>query len=1071
MKMSKIYRGFPKVASVFLLLLISFAATAQSKVISGTITDVQGSPMPGVNVVIKGTTTGATTNINGVYTLEATDDAVLVVSFIGFKTQEIRVGNLTKIDLKLEEDVATLEEIVVVGYGTQKKSDLTGAVGQVSEDKLKNSVVTNIDQALQGRIAGVQITNNSGAPGGAVSIRIRGNSSITGSNEPLYVIDGIQFQGDGNTVAGFDWAGGANGQNRVNPLSTINPADIVSIEVLKDASASAIYGSRAANGVVIITTRRGKAGQANITYDGYYGLQTLPRKISMMNLRQYAAYQVQINNEVDGLTLNERYLDPSILGEGTDWQDEVFREAPMQSHQLSVSGGNENSTYAISGGFFTQDGIIIGSGFDRYSIRANLDNKVNNWFKIGTSIGFTKTDETITLNDGGDGVISQALVTPPDIPVRDLDGNLAGPTQGTAELGSNPVGLALLRNNILGRQRLMANIYSEIKLPVKGMVLRSEIGIDNNHSINRAFIPTYQWGVLTNSLSRLRQREENSFYWILKNYLTYDFKLEGGHGFIAMLGTEAQKSSWEGSEVTKLNLATNNLPVLSQGDQAGSAINGWKDASSLASYFGRVNYNYNERYLLTFTLRADGSSKFGPNNRWGVFPSASFKWRVMNESFMPQSNMLTDLNVRLGYGEVGNQAIPNYSFGSALNTVNTAFGTGYRSARISNPDLKWEATVQRNIGVDMSLWSGRADLTLDLYQKDTRDMLLQIPIPNYLGGSGGPSSPYVNTGKMENKGIELGLNTRNMDRGSFQWSSDVTFTLNRNKVIDLERNFTRNLYWYSEFQTATNTVEGRPIGSFYGYEVVGYFKDQADILNSPVQVKQDGSETGENPNGVNYMHQRDGIWVGDLKFKDQNGDGVINPADQVFIGNPQPKFTYGINNRFNYKDFELSVFLTGVYGGEILNYSRVRIEGQISPFNNQASTVADRAQVALIDENGSKTDPANVYLANPDAKVPRFSTNDVNRNNRMSDRFIEDGTYLRIQNVTLAYNVPQRWTRKVAMQRARVYMNVQNLYVFTNYTGIDPEIGSFNQGPLLQNVDMGRYPQPRIYTVGGVITF
>lgn len=1069
--MKRIYRGFLRIASVFLLLLLASTAFAQSRVVTGTITDQEGIPMPGVNVVIKGTTLGTTTNVNGQYSLEATEDALLVVSFIGYTTQEIRVGTQDRIDIKLVEDIATLQEVVVVGYGVQKKSDLTGAIGQVSEDKLKQSIVTNIDQALQGRIAGVQITNNSGAPGGAVSIRIRGNSSITGSNEPLYVIDGIQFQGDGNTVAGFDWAGGANGQNRVNPLSTINPNDIVSIEVLKDASASAIYGSRGANGVVLITTRRGKAGQANITYDGYYGVQTLPRKIDMMNLREYAEYQVQVANEVDGINLNERYLDPTILGPGTDWQDAVFDAAPMQSHQLSVSGGNEASTYAISGGYFKQDGIIIGSGFDRYSIRANLDNKVNSWFKLGTSIGFTKTDETITLNDGGDGVISQALVTPPDVPVRDIDGNLAGPTQGTAELGSNPVGLALLRNNVLGRQRLMANVYAEIKLPVDGLVFRTEIGMDNNHSLNRAFIPTYQWGVLTNSLSRLRQREENNFYWILKNYLTYDLKLEGGHSFVAMAGTEAQKSQWEGSEVTKLNLATNSLPVLSQGDQQGSTIGGWKDASSLASYFGRVNYNFNERYLLTFTVRADGSSKFGPNNRWGVFPSASFKWRVMNEAFMPQGDVLTDFNIRLGYGQVGNQAIPNYAFGSALNTVNTAFGTGYRSARISNPDLKWEATVQRNIGLDLSLWNGRADVTLDLYQKDTRDMLLEIPIPNYLGGQGGPSSPYVNTGKMENKGIELGVNTINIDNDGFKWSTDITFTLNRNKVISLERNFTRNLYWYSEFQTATNTVEGLPIGSFYGYETEGLFQNQEDILSHAVQVKEDGSESGERPQGVNYMHQRDGVWVGDVKFKDQNGDGVINTADQVFLGNAQPKFSYGFNNRFNYKDLELSVFLTGVYGGEILNYSRVRIEGQISPFNNQAQTVADRARIELIDPEGSRTDPANVVLANPDAKVPRFATNDVNRNNRMSDRFLEDGTYLRIQNVTLAYNIPNSISRKVAIQRARVYVNVQNLYTFTKYTGYDPEIGAFNQGPLLQNVDMGRYPQPRIFTVGGSLTF
>jgi TonB-linked SusC/RagA family outer membrane protein len=576
MLMKKFYRSLIRSATVLLLLTITLSATAQKQVVTGKITDVEGSPIPGVNVILKGTTTGTATDGNGNFSIEAAEDDILQISFIGFTPQEIRVGSRTRLDVRMEEDVATLQEVVVVGYGEVRKSDLTGAVGSVSEEKLRKSIVTNIDQALQGRIAGVHVTNNSGAPGGAASIRIRGNSSITGSNEPLYVIDGIQIQGDGNTVAGFDWAGGANGQNRVNPLSTINPSDIVSIEVLKDASATAIYGSRAANGVIIVTTKRGKAGHADITYNGYYGIQELPneRKLKMMNLREYADYQNQIAREVDGINVNPRYLDPTILGEGTDWQDEIFESAPMQNHQLSVSGGNEKSQYAISAGYFSQDGIIIGSGFDRYSARVNLDNRVNDWFKIGTSVAYSRTDETITLNDGGDGVISQALVTPPSVPVRDIDGNFAGPTQGTAELGSNPVGLALLRNNELNRQRVMANLFTEIRLPVKGLTLRTEIGFDDNHSLNKAFIPTYQWGVLTNSLSRLRQREESSFYWILKNFATYDQKFAGGHGLTAMIGTEAQKSQWEGSEVTKLNLATNNLPVLSQGDQAGSNITG-----------------------------------------------------------------------------------------------------------------------------------------------------------------------------------------------------------------------------------------------------------------------------------------------------------------------------------------------------------------------------------------------------------------------------------------------------------------------------------------------------------------
>nr|WP_290933986.1 TonB-dependent receptor plug domain-containing protein [Haliscomenobacter sp.] len=407
--------------------------------------------------------------------------------------------------MELEPDATLLEETVVVGYGTAKKSDLTGAVGSVTGEQIKSSVFTNFDQALQGRIAGVQVTQNSGAPGGAASIRIRGANSITGSSEPLYVIDGIPFQGDGSGVSGFDWAGGANGQNRVNPLAAINPNDIVSIEVLKDASASAIYGARAANGVILVTTRRGKKGESKVSYNTFYAEQTLPRRIEMMNLPQFADYQAQVTADL-GLQLNQRYLDPSLLGNGTDWQDEVFRNAGMNSHQLSVSGGNDKTTYAISGGLFQQDGIIIGSDFNRYTTRINLDNQVKSWLKIGGSFAYANTNEKITLNDGGDGVIIQALVMAPDVPVKDINGEYAGPEAQAGASSYNPVAAALQRNNTLKRQRIMANVYGDLTL-MKGLTFRSELSFDDNNSLNKAFQPTYKWGVLINRENQLRQRK------------------------------------------------------------------------------------------------------------------------------------------------------------------------------------------------------------------------------------------------------------------------------------------------------------------------------------------------------------------------------------------------------------------------------------------------------------------------------------------------------------------------------------------------------------------------------------
>jgi TonB-linked SusC/RagA family outer membrane protein len=1063
--MMKIYRSLLWFASVLLILLSANDVLAQ-RVVTGKVQDAERNGIPGVNVIKRGTTLGTVTDGNGGFSIQANDDDVLVISFIGYQPQEIRVGSQTTITVTLKEDISTLGEVVVIGYGSQKKSDLTGAVGSVGEDKLRNSIVTNIDQALQGRIAGVQVTSNSGAPGGATSIRIRGSSSITGTNEPLYVIDGIQFQGEGSESSSFDWAGGANGQRRVNPLSTINPADIVSIDVLKDASATAIYGSRGANGVIIITTRRGKSGAAEITLNSYYGVQSLQkeRKLKMMNLHDYADYRVQIASELDNVELNPRHLDKSLLGKGTDWQDEVFRSAAIQSHQLSVNGGSEKTQYAVSAGYFNQDGIVIGSNLDRYSVRINLDNQVNDWFKLGGSFAFNKTDEVITLNDGGDGVISQALVTPPDVPVKDIYGNYAGPSNSSAELGSNPVALALLRNNKLNRQRTMANIFGDVKLPVKGLTLRSEIGFDNSHSLNRAFLPTYKWGVIENSLSRLLQREENSFYWIVKNYLTYDVKV-GSHGIVVMAGAEAQKSEWEGSSVTKFNLRTNNLPVLSQGDQDGSRIDGWKDASSLASYFGRINYSYADRYLVTFTLRSDGSSKFGPNNRWALFPSTSVAWRVINENFMPKTDVLSDLKIRFGIGEVGNQEIGNYAFGSALRTINTGFGTAYLNSRYQNVDLKWEATVQKNIGLDVSFLNGRIDITGELYHKTTDGLLLEVPVPEYLGGNGGPSSPYVNTGKIENKGLELALISKNVMTDKFSWTTNLNFTLNRNKVLELPNTISRGLYWYSEFQTASRTMALQPIGVFYGYETEGLFTSIDDIEKHAVQVPSasDGN--------MNYVHYRDGVWIGDVKFKDRNGDGVINTEDQTIIGNPNPKFQYSISNTFNFKGIDLSIDLYGVYGGDILNYNRIRIEGQVSPFNNQAASVANRARTERIDPAGTLFDPNNVRMVNPTTNIQRFSTNDVNRNNRMSDRLIEDGSYLRIQNITLGYTIPTNIAKLVHLQRARVYVSGQNVWMFTNYTGYDPEIGAFNQNSLQQNIDMGRYPQPRTITFGASLTF
>lgn len=1077
MKISTLLNTTRRWLSLAVWLVSITCLSAQMRTYNGTVVSTEGESLIGATIRVEKTPQrGAITDMEGHFSIQAEAGETLVFSYTGYAPQTLVLGNETNLQITLESEAVLLKELVVIGYGSVRKSDVTGAVASISGDQLKQSISTNLDQALQGRVAGVQVLQNSGQPGGATSIRIRGASSITGSNEPLYVIDGIPFQGDGQQVAGFDWAGGANGQNRVNPLSTINPADILKIEVLKDASATAIYGSRAANGVIMITTKRGQKGESKITYNGYYANQSLPRSIEMMDLPQFADYQLQISNDL-GLVPNQRYLDPSLLGPGTDWQDEIFRNAGAQSHQLSITGGTDKTNYAISGGYYQQDGIIIGSNFDRFTTRLNLDNQVKSWMKVGGSLSYANTKERITLNDGGDGVIMQALLMQPDVPVKDINGNYAGPEGFAGASSYNPVASALLRTNSLKRQRLMANVYGDVTL-FKGLTFRSELGFDNNHTFNLAFHPTYKWGVLENNENQLRQREENNFFWIWKNYFTYNVTLGGKHSLTALVGSEAQKASWDGSQVTKRKFSSNDIQVLSEGDDETSSTTGWKDAASLASYYTRLNYGFDNKYLLTLTLRADGSSRFGPENRWGFFPSGSFAWRVINEPFMQGVPGISDLKLRVGYGSVGNQAIPTYLYGSSLLTLNTPFGTAYRLEKISNPNLKWETTKQYNVGLDISLVKNRIDLTVDVYKKNTEDMLLQLSIPSYLGGTNYNDirAPYANVGKMENKGVDLSITSRNFVDKKFTWTTSLTFSHNKNKILELDnasRIYYRNLYWYSEFQTATRTNAGAPLGLFYGYVTEGLFENEQDIQNHAVHenLEADGSVSSEHPYGVNEVDKRQGIWVGDVKFKDLNGDGIVNSEDQTIIGDPNPDYTFGLSNSFTLGAFDLNIFLNGSQGADILNYSRVLIEGQTSVYNNQAATVADRARVGLIDPNGSDLDPANVYLINSGTYIPRPTTTDNNRNNRMSDRFIEDGSYIRIQNVSLAYTLPAQFTRKFKVERFRVYVNAQNLYTITDYSGYDPEIGAFNQDPLLQNVDMGRYPSPRVYTFGVDVDF
>ena len=1046
---------------------------ARQFVVSGKVVDIAtGDPLPGVNVVEEGTTNGTVTNLEGIYSLDVSDgDAVLLFSYVGYVTQRIPVAGVSTINVELVVDVAQLEEVVVIGYGTVRKSDLTGAVASVSEESLKQSVSTSLDQALQGRAAGVQVYQNSGQPGGGVSIRIRGASSINGNNEPLYVIDGIPISGDaGGTAIGFDWGGGGNGQTAVSALSNINPADIVSVEILKDASATAIYGSRGANGVVLITTRRGKSGQAKVSYEGYYGSQTVSKYMDIMNLREYADYMNDLAEE--GLiTQREQFLDPSLLGEGTDWQREIYRTAPMRSHQLTVSGGNDKTRYSISGGYYDQEGIIIGSNFDRMSLRLNLDNQSRDWLMVGNSFMVSRTNERITLNDSDDGIVTSALLQAPDIPVRYPDGSWGGPYE--SEFGvDNPVAKALDRDLRLIRTRMLGSIYAELTF-LNDFKFRTELGGDFNVRNNYGFKPTWEYGSRINTLNESRRQFHQGYFWIFKNYLTYS-KSFGIHNIVAMAGYEAQESAWEGLEGKRTNFASDDIQELNAGDPTTATNSGYKASNALISYFGRVNYSLFDRYLITATIRADGSSKFGPDNKWGYFPSFALAWKISNESFMQNLSGINDLKLRIGYGLVGNQDFPSgYAYGSSLRTVASGVGSGYLLNNHPNPALKWESTVQYNLGLDIGVFENRIQLTADLYSKQTQDMLIQLPLPNYMGGGSwmGVGEPWVNLGELENKGIELALNTRNIVGTGFTWNSNFIFSKNKNKIISLGQEdavISKNVQW---FYPVTRTEEGYEMGQFYGYSVVGIFTSADQIYNSPKQSDK--------------IHPTEGVWLGDLQFENIfKGDSadyqysptdavteVINEKDRKFLGSPHPKFTFGFNNTFGYKGFDMTLYLQGVYGNKIYNFTRGSTEGMRASYANQLKTVNDRARLEMIDEEGDNLDPYNWRVTNPDTEVPRGINTDPNDNTRVSDRFIEDGSYLRIKNWSLGYTIPLNITSRFKISRLRVYTNIQNLYTFTKYSGYDPEIGAYDQDPLLQGVDNGRYPLPRIYTFGVTLEF
>lgn len=1064
-----------KLFSCLILMFLSISMMAQKVPVSGTVSDQTG-PVIGASVIEKGTTNGTMTDNDGHFTLTVSKGAVIEISSIGYKTQEITVGAQTNFTVTLSEDNEFLDEVVVVGYGSMKKSDLAGASVSMKESDLKGSIISSLDQSLQGRAAGVTAVTTSGAPGSSSTIRVRGQATINANAEPLYVIDGVIVQGGGNTGADFG-LGDALGNGKVStisPLSTINPADIVSMEILKDASATAIYGAQGANGVVLITTKHGKSGEAKFSYDGMVAMSRQAVRLNMMNLREYAQYYNERVEEGDIDETNPYYATPSLLGKGTNWQDEIFRTAWQHQHQLSAQGGSDKVQYYVSGSYMDQQGTIIGSNFNRFSVRTNLDAQLKKWLKLGVNATYAITNDNLKLADSYEGLIYYSLTTIPDIPVYDVNGNYSS-TIREGYTSPNPVALAMMDEILLKRKKLSGNIYAELT-PIKHITWRTELGFDMGESDANRYKPMIDLGGWVRSQNSISYQKNSNYFWQLKNYLIYANQW-GKHSVTAMVGQECWESRWNYLSGSNTDLPSDEVHNVALATGTPSISSGF-GSSSMASFFTRETYNYGDRYLGTYTYRYDGSSNFGPKNRWAGFHSVALAWRFSNEKFFePVKKVIDNGKLRLGWGQTGNSSIGSYAWGAAITRMPSALGMGFRPSNIPNTSIRWESQEQYNVGLDLGFFNGRLNLTVDAYYKRSDDMLMSMQLPSYMGTQGNGSSklqaPKGNYGSIENKGLEITLDAHPVQLKNFSWDSNFQISFNKNKLLSLSDTENATLVGYGQWGDVVCVSEiGKPLYNFYGYKVEGVYKDLDDIQNSakPAKYPSDGVFSRGNT-----------VWVGDIKYKDVDENGIIDERDRTDLGSPLPKFTFGWTNTFRYKNLDLSIFLNGSYGNKVMNYNSLTLTHMNSTWTNQLqSVVSKRARLEPIDPtivyaDGSKwfDHIDNVRVKNPGTKIPHTSINDPNDNDRISDRYVEDGSFLRIKNITLGYTFPKALLNKAKIENLRVYVNIQNLYTFTKYTGYDPEVGASTQDStgLTYGLDNGRYPSPAMYSFGLNITF
>lgn len=1032
--------------------IIQEDAVVQSRIVSGKVTSFEDSEgIPGANVIIKGTTQGTVTDIEGNYTITVSSpEDVLVFSFVGYISEEVEVGSQSVINMALMPDVTALDEIVVVGYGSQNRRDVTTSIATIKSGELVDIPVSDFRQALGGKLPGVQILQTSGDPGGKVSIRVRGVTSATAGNDPLYIVDGVPLEN-------FN-------------MSQLNNNDIESIEVLKDASSAAIYGSRGSNGVIIITTKKGTSEKMSISFDGYYGVQQVSKKIDMLDAYQYAqlskdAHDNAYLDEVPGASPSDpnnirpqsyhkipEELFPYLEGKeglvNTNWQDEIFRTAPIQNYNLSLSGKGKVINYFVSGNYFKQDGVVIGSDFSRYSARINLEAKQNKFrFGLNFTPSYTLSNR---VNASGpyssDGIIASALSYSPTWPVYNPDGSYNFQGNGYWRIGNdyqhneilNPVAIAQLIEDRIDRISLLGNFFAEYEI-LEGLKYNVSIGGNYNGYHNDYYrpstLPTRGWQYYGQSSNPLAYSSSTMFFnWVFENKLSYTKQFDD-HFLDAVFVYSAQKETAKNNRVEATDFPNDMIHTIPGGTvfDGTSGIEQW----ALNSYLGRLQYSYKGKYMFSAALRSDGSSRFGSNNRWGYFPSASAGWRISDEAFMRDLNFIDDLKIRGSYGVTGNFQIGNYEHLARVSVENYILGvgdgslvTGYKPSNVQNDDLSWEKTKMANIGIDVSIKNALLGLTVDYYNSNTTDMLLNVPIPH----TAGHSTARMNIGKINNSGYEI-LLTSKKTIGDFSYSVGVNYAANKNKVKALGPEDTPIIQAGSVGHAYYITQVGSPIGNYY-------LLVQDGIFSTEEQLDQ-------------YPHFAN-TSVGDFRFVDADKDGILDTEnDRVIVGNYMPDFTYGLNGDLKYKSIDLSFAFQGVYGNEILNLNRRYNDNMEGNFNNS---------VIALDRWRSESEPGS-------GEVNRANRKAKGNNGRTSTWHLEDGSYLRLQHLTLGYTFPDAYAKRIKVEKIRIYASGQNLITWTNYSGYNPEVNNRPGNALTPGEDYGTYPLARVYTLGVKLAF